>query len=199
MRQSGEISRLPSEQGFTLLQILVASVIITVIAAISAYFLNMASTRGHALYDQTLRIVHASQFFASNTGCYPGTLAALGTAGANGQATGLDGCVPQQNAWNGPYLTALAFNGQNVQIPSDQSGATGTVAQIETGQWLDGNPAMQGRGPEEIAIVLGPVSPSAQAAFCKACNGCAGNGLQTASACFTASGDSIGYVFATAQ
>lgn len=199
MRRFGEISRHPHEQGFTLIQILIAVVIATLIAAISAYFFSLSSTQGHALYEQTMRFVHASQFFAHDTGCYPGTLSVLGTAGANGQATGLNQCAPEQNDWDGPYLSAVTFNGQSVRIPALQSGKTGTTAQIETGQWLDGNSAMQGRGQEEIAIVTSPVTPSAQASFCKACNGCSGNGQSTASTCFTTSGDTIGYVFATAQ
>lgn len=192
-----------AESGLTLVEMLIAGVVLTIFVGIAFSYFSMSSTRGHALYTKTLSFVHASEFFAKDTGCYPNSLSSLGNAGSNGQAEGLNGCTPQQDQWDGPYLSNANFNGGNVVIPSSESGAANTVAKIETGSWMTGSGMMTGRGNVEIAIVMSPVSVSAQKAFCALCNGCYGQGQNAQSnaqtACIAPSNNSIGYVFATAQ
>lgn len=189
----------PSDQGFTLIEMLVAVVIMALGAILTFSVLRFSSTEGASIVDQMQDSVHAAQNFASDTGCYPSTMADMGPAGANGASTGLFGCSPDNAHWNGPYLESGSFLNGNLSIPQSQSGEPNSIAQIETGTWLANNPEMQGRGANEIAVVLGPVSPQVSMVFCKKCGGCAAVGSSTPpSTCFT-TGNDVGEVFATAQ
>lgn len=186
-----------SESGFSLIGILVAIIIALLITCATFYYLDLSGTRGKAIYQTMQSVIHASQNFAANTGCYPGDMSALGTPGAGGHAMGLDDCVPNNHQWDGPYLTQTIYttNG-DLPIPGSQSGAQGTVAAIETGNWLSNNAEMAGRGSLEVAVVIGPLSADTQGKVCKLCNGCAGQGQNTPSTCFV-QGKSVGEVFAS--
>lgn len=191
-----------AESGFSLIGILVAVLIAVIVTAATVYYLNLSNTRGEAVYQTMNAIVRASQNFAQDTGCYPANVAALGTPGANGQAAGLAGCAPNEQQWDGPYLTQTnVFPGGNLSIPESDSGAPGTTATIESGDWLSQNPEMAGRGKEEIAVVIGPVSASTRAEFCKRCNGCAESGNNIPSTCFITNVNgneaTVGKVFAS--
>ncbi|QFX95997.1 hypothetical protein GCD22_01703 [Acidithiobacillus thiooxidans ATCC 19377] len=176
---------------------LAALVIAVIVTAAAVYYLNLSNTRGEAIYQTMNSIVRASQNFAQDTGCYPANVAALGTPGANGQAAGLNDCTPNDQQWDGPYLTQTnIFPGGNLTIPDSDSGMPGTTVTLTTGDWLSQNPEMAGRGKVEVAVLIGPVSASTQAEFCKRCNGCAEQGNNLPSTCFI-TGDAVGKVFAS--
>ena len=184
-----------AESGFSLIGMLAALVIAVIVTAAAVYYLNLSNTRGEAIYQTMNAIVRASQNFAQDTGCYPANVAALGTLGANGQAAGLMGCAPDEQQWDGPYLTQTNPRGK-LTIPDSDSGMPGTTATITKGDWLSQNPEMAGRGKEEVAVMIGPVSASTRAEVCKRCNGCAEQGNNIPSTCFV-TGDSVGKVFAS--
>lgn len=188
-----------SERGFSLIEMLAAAIIMTIIVGSAVYYLSLSGSRGQAIYNTLTEVSQASQNFANNTGCYPGNIASMGIPGANGQASSFDGCTINFNGWDGPYITQdnLLSNG-NLPIPTSNSGESGTEAEIESGSWLSQNPEMDGRGPVEIAVVVGPVSPSVIASVCKICDGCSENGNNLPSTCFV-TGNSIGKVFASVQ
>ncbi len=188
-----------SEKGFSLLEMLAAAIIMTIIVGSAVYYLSLSGSRGQAIYSTLSEVAQAGQNFANNTGCYPSNIASMGIPGANGQAVGFNNCTVNQNQWDGPYITQddLLSDG-NLPVPTSNSGESGTEAAIESGTWLSQNPEMAGRGAVELAVVIGPISPSVIASVCKICDGCSENGNNLPSTCFV-TGNSVGKVFASVQ
>jgi prepilin-type N-terminal cleavage/methylation domain-containing protein len=183
------------EDGFTLTELIVVVVILAVISSVFLFVVNMAPSRGRALYHEVTGTIQAAQYFAQNTGCYPADMAILINPGQTSGGTGLDGCQADLAHWHGPYLQGALTNGLNVALGDDVTGEQGGTLSIQTGTWLAGTASMAGRGGTEIALVAGPVTPQIQAAFCRRCDGCSPASGQ--SACFTLGANEVGYVFAT--
>lgn len=183
------------EDGFTLTELIVVVVVLAVLSTVSLFVVNMAPSRGRALYHEITGTIQAAQYFAHNTGCYPADMAILINPGHTDGGTGLDGCQADLAHWHGPYLQGAVTNGLNVALGDDITGEQNGILSIQTGTWLAGIASMAGRGGTEIALVAGPVTPQIQAAFCRRCDGCSPASGQ--SACFTLGANEVGYVFAT--
>lgn len=183
------------EYGFTLTELIVVAVILAVISSVFLFVVNMAPSRGRALYHEVTGTIQAAQYFAHNTGCYPADMAILINPGQTSGGTGLDGCQSDLAHWHGPYLQGALTNGLNVALGDDVTGEQGSTLVIQTGTWLAGSTAMNGRGGTEIALMAGPLTPQVRAAFCRRCDGCAPASGQ--STCFTLGANEVGYVFAT--
>lgn len=183
------------EEGFTLAELVVVIVVAVTLMTVALFVMNMASSRGRALYHQIVGTVQAAQYFAYGTGCYPADMAMLINPGNTSGGTGLSGCQADLAHWHGPYLQGALTNGLNVALGDDVSGEQGGTLSIQTGSWLAGSASMAGRGGTEIAILAGPVTPEIQAAFCRRCGGCSPASSQ--STCFTLGTNEVGYVFAT--
>lgn len=194
-----------SESGFSLIGILAAAVIAVMVMGTAVYYLNLSNTRGEAIYQTMNALVQASQNFAQDTGCYPSNvvdLEARGINGENGPIYCLGGQMANLDQWDGPYITpSRVFPSGNIHIADSESGMHDTMAYLAVGDWLSQNPEMAGRGKEEVAVMIGPVSASTQAEFCKRCNGCAEPGNNIPSTCFMTNvdgrGATVGKVFAS--
>jgi len=194
-----------AESGFSLIGMLATLVIAVIVTAAAVYYLNLSNTRGEAIYQTMNAIVRASQNFAQDTGCYPSNVVDLETQGINGVGGPIDclgGYKANIDQWDGPYITpSRVFPGGNIHIAASDSGMHDTMAYLAVGDWLSQNPEMAGRGKEEVAVMIGPVSASTQAEVCKRCNGCAEQGNNLPSTCFVTNVDgrglTVGKVFAS--
>ena len=181
--------------GFTLTELVVVIVIAVTLISVALFVINLAPSRGRALYHEIMGTVQAAQYFAHNTGCYPADMAILINPGQTSGGTGLNGCQADLSNWHGPYLQGALTSGLNVALGDDVTGEQGGTLSIQTGTWLSGTAAMSGRGSTEIALLAGPMTPQVQAAFCRRCGGCSPASIQ--STCFTMGTNEVGYVFAT--
>ena len=183
------------ESGFTLMELIVVLVVVGVLYAVALFVLNLAPSRGRAIYHEVTGTVQAAQYFAHNTGCYPADMAMLINSDETSGGTGLGGCQADLAHWHGPYLQGALTSGLNIALEDDVTGKQGSTLSINTGTWLSGTTAMSGRGNTEIALLAGPLTPQVQAAFCRQCGGCSPAASQ--STCFTMGTNEVGYVFAT--
>lgn len=178
-----------NESGFSLIEVLAAIVVLLLIIGAAFYYVSFSSTRGKAIYQTMNSAVEASQEFLQDTGCYPNNMASLGTPGSMGRAQGLDGCVPNDNQWDGPYLTQTTnFPSGNLSIPETESGKSGTSLSITYGGINADNAVMQGRGEFGVSIFVGPLEPQVAKEICKLCNGCSENDKPMPSTCVLLNG-----------
>lgn len=125
--------RLPSgaEDGFSLVEILVALAVLTIIGAALVFSFNFNKSKGQVLYSLMDSVGNAAIRFSVDTSCYPYTTDMLfsqtdGTTNTNtscGTAVG--------NLWNGPYMKTLPVNAsKDILVPQVAPNVTLTITDI---------------------------------------------------------------------
>jgi prepilin-type N-terminal cleavage/methylation domain-containing protein len=110
VRAAGRIQQL--RRGFTLAEVLVSIVILTVLAAVTIPTVQsrMTTARGNALARELLSLSSALNAFRTNVGNFPKNLDYLTTMGTEKYCSGLpvnNFSLGSQALWQGPYISRV--------------------------------------------------------------------------------------------
>ena len=129
-------SHRPQEEGFTLIEIIVALAILVILGTVLFFHFNMSKSKGQALVTAMQGIASAATRFNTDTSCMPtntGELFNQNLAGTNNYC-GID----VASSWNGPYMADRTLDANsNVLLTSI---APATSLKVVEGAFLnDGN------------------------------------------------------------
>lgn len=185
------------EQGFTLIEILIALGVLATIIAGTVIFFNPSKSKGQTLYSTMSAVSQAATRFQLATACYPYQTELLFDKSAVSGNTNNSCGENVSSTWNGPYMQTKAINANgNITFPQI---APNVAIKIISGSFLPNGSSTQ-YAVEAINVPIGV----AKQAF-KACTGgtsTSSYGSNTvAGNCFMAASPSsgitsIGYVFA---
>lgn len=134
-----------SRRGFTLVELLVISVVLAVLAAVvlPRFVCASARSREAALRSDLQLVRNAVSLFRDDTGAYPRSLAALSATAA--PTAGLDADGTRKTIavadWRGPYLESVPsdpISGKAFRY-STADGSVGTVTSSASGTALNGS------------------------------------------------------------
>ncbi len=182
---------LGQEAGFSLVEVLVALAVLTIISAALIFSFNFNKSKGQVLFSLVHSVGDAAERFAVDTSCYPydtallfeQSLAATDTNNSCGAAVG-----PQ---WNGPYMKTLSVTTTN-NVLVTQIGPQVTLSINNIGQ------ALTNGTPNQYAVIASNVPDAIAKQAYIACGGATSN-------CVLVSGsgtpplDTFEYVFAQTQ
>lgn len=157
-----------SECGFSLIEILVALGVLTILGSVSVFAFNSDSSRAQSLYAEATEIGHAADRFALDTSCYPydtemlfsKTVGTTDTNNSCGLAVG--------SAWDGPYMKPRPVNSAKNVVVS-------FARDLSLGIWDIGQTplALPGGKPHQYAVVLKNVPLGVGKKFLEICgNNC---------------------------
>ena len=186
------------ESGFTLIEILVAVVILAIIAGIAFLAINLNSTKGKALYTAMASVAHSAEAFNASLGTYPTVYGAMvETAFEADNTTG----ATLTTTWNGPYAKPkdMGPNG-NLHLNSIASNLTITFSPLTAGS----AGALPNGEAYQYAVVANNVPNNIATQAVNACNGQTGNttgaaGGQCVLEAGTGGTSTVYYVFAQNQ
>lgn len=121
-----------AQSGFTLIEILVALALITLLAVGIALSFNGARSRAQTLLQTMSELASANVRLKNDTGCYADQPVLLidstvaSTTAANFCAKSL------VNTWNGPYVAAFQISGTNVDLDKVADGVAVDFAQVKS-------------------------------------------------------------------
>jgi len=110
-----------AQKGFTLLEIVVVIVVMSLLAAVVVPKLNLGKSKGALLYASMQDTGKALMNFKNDTACYPTKLSALyDKTQANESFCGID----LRDTWRQPYMPKASFDASgNLQIAQLVTGA----------------------------------------------------------------------------
>jgi prepilin-type N-terminal cleavage/methylation domain-containing protein len=127
----------PPQDGFTLLEIVVAIVLLGILASIAVFSFDGSKSRGQMLVSAMEEYGNALLRMKADTACYPRTLEALFSQPAS--ETSFCG-VDLRRQWNGPYAKTARVDGSgNVLLDQIAPNATLSIANASGGagmQWM---------------------------------------------------------------
>lgn len=173
------------EAGFSLVEVLVALAVLTIISAALIFSFNFNKSKGQVLYSLMDSVGNAAERFAVDTSCYPYTTDMLFSA-TDGQSNTNTSCGSAVGTlWNGPYMKTLPVDtNKDVLAPQIAPNAALSIADLGT--------ALPTGNAHQYAVVASNVPDAiAQQAY-RACGGAQSN-------CLVISGtplDTFEYVFA---
>jgi prepilin-type N-terminal cleavage/methylation domain-containing protein len=174
------LSRRSRTAGFTLLELVVAIVLLGILASVTVFSFDGSRSRGQLLVAAMQEYANALTRMKADTACFPARLSALALR-SEAESSLCQVSLVQQ--WNGPYVRDARTNA-NGQILLDQI-APQVVLDLQTGTGLNGGTAY---------LVLAshvPVDVLSQALM--ACNGApAGSETAGARCSRTLAGDGAG-------
>jgi prepilin-type N-terminal cleavage/methylation domain-containing protein len=104
-------TNLAKQKGFSLIELLVALALLTLLAVAIAGAFDGSRSRAQALLSMMSELGSAQARHKNDTGCYTNKPLALFDP-ATGQAAANNVCArAQTNTWNGPYLTRFTADG----------------------------------------------------------------------------------------
>lgn len=170
----------PCPQGFTLLELVVAIVLLGVLASVTVFSFDGSRSRGQLLVTAMQGYADGLVRMKADTACFPARLSALVLR--SDAATSL--CqVSLVNQWNGPYVRDARTNASG-QLLLDQI-APQVVLDLQVAPGINGGTAYQVAASHVPAEILG------QALL--ACNGVAAGQESGAARCSqTLTGDGLG-------
>ena len=156
------------EAGFSLVEVLVALAVLTIISAALIFSFNFAKSKGQVLFSLMHSIGDAAQRFAVDTSCYPYvtgdlfkySLAATDANNSCGFAVG--------SRWNGPYMKTLPTNTTN-NVLVTQIGPQVVLSINDIGQ------ALPSGTPNQYAVIAGNVPTAIAKQAYTACGGANSN------------------------
>ena len=179
------------EAGFSLVEVLVALAVLTIISAALIFSFNFAKSKGQVLFSLMHSIGDAAQRFAVDTSCYPYTtgdlfkqsLAATDTFNSCGAAVGA--------RWNGPYMKPLPLGPIN-NVRVTQIGPQVTVSIYRYNQ------AIPNGLPNQYAVIAYSIPDAIAKQALTACGGANSNCVLWAGGA-TPNTSKVVYVFAQTQ
>ena len=139
-----------AEKGFTLVELLIALVVIVVLAGISLTYFNTSGSKGKALFAMMSETADAAEIFRADVSCYPLTTGVLlqDPGKANKTASWCPNLSVGAN-WKGPYIKPNPLVNGNIVLGNispnltlhvarcvgtncRQSGPTGAAVKVNT-------------------------------------------------------------------
>lgn len=179
------------EGGFSLVEVLVALAVLTIISAALIFSFNFNKSKGQVLFSLVHSVGDAAERFAVDTSCYPydtallfqQSLAATDTNNSCGAAVGAQ--------WNGPYMKTLSVDTNN-NVLVTQIGPQVTLSINDIGQ------ALTSGMPNQYAVLANNVPDAIAKQAYTACGGSTSNCVLVAGT-GTPPLDTFEYVFAQTQ
>jgi len=131
-----------SEEGFSLIEILVAAAIIVILITVIASAVSFGKTKGQALYEDAKTFATAAKRFELATSCYPSNTEVLFNLSAGGDTANSCGeSVAQDNVH--PYINAYSDvdANHNIVLNSIGPGVTATIGESATNTNLNSSEA----------------------------------------------------------
>ncbi len=125
--------RVPPARGFTLLELVVAIVLLGVLASVTVFSFDGSRSRGQLLVTAMQEYANALTRMKADTACFPARLSALALRN-EAEASLCQVSLVQQ--WNGPYVRDARTNGSG-QILLDQI-APQLLLDLQTGSGING-------------------------------------------------------------
>ena len=111
------------QSGFTLIEILVALALITLLAVGISLSFDGSRSKAQALLNNMQELASANVRLKNDMGCYVTKPAGLLTAAGAGSNNGC-GITGTPSSWNGPYIGVVALNGTDVEMNKVAQGVT---------------------------------------------------------------------------
>lgn len=156
--------------GFTLLELVVAIVLLGILASVTVFSFDGSRSRGQLLVAAMQEYANALTRMKADTACFPARLSALALRSEADTSLCQVSLVQQ---WNGPYVRDARTNA-NGQVLLDQI-APQVVLELQTGAGVNGGTAYQ------VAALHVPADVLSQALG--ACNGTAPGTETTTARC----------------
>jgi prepilin-type N-terminal cleavage/methylation domain-containing protein len=177
--------------GFSLVEMIVALAVLTIISAALIFSFNFNKSKGQVLFSLVHSVGDAAERFAVDTSCYPydtallfqQSLAATDTNNSCGAAVGAQ--------WNGPYMKTMPVDANN-NVLVTQIGPQVTLSINDIGQ------ALTNGAPNQYAVLANNVPDAIAKQAYTACGGSTSNCVLVAGT-GTPPLDTFEYVFAQTQ
>ncbi|GBE49136.1 hypothetical protein BMS3Bbin13_00035 [bacterium BMS3Bbin13] len=188
MRVTGMVNQ---EGGFSLVEMIVALGVMTIISAALVFSFNFNKSKGQVLFSLMHSVGSAAERFSVDTSCYPYDTALLFEQSLASTDTNNSCGALVAGQWNGPYMKTLPVNGSN-NVLVTQIGPQVTLSIGNIGQ------ALANGTPNQYAVIASGVPDAIAKQADAACGGSTSN-------CVLVPGtgtppiDTIEYVFAQTQ
>lgn len=157
-------SRPARQEGFTLLELMVAIMLIGVIAALAVFAFNPSKSKGEILFSTMSSVAQAADRFSLDTSCYPYQTNQLFDSGAVSGSTSNSCGSDVSAAWNGPYMKAMSVNASgDITVPQ-----IGPTTALTIGP---ANPPITGDGTTQVAVIATGVPEAIAQQAMRTCDG----------------------------
>lgn len=178
--------------GFSLVEILVALSVLTIIGAAMVFGFNFHKSYGDTLNELMHTIGDSANRFALDTGCYPWHVSALFNKNY-GETNNKNSCKSPVGAlWNGPYMKAMPLDPNGVDVASPQIAPNMRLIISDVGRMLPGGPSNQ------YAVIAERVPRAVAEQAYLACGGASSNCVLAAGG-WTGTTYTLFYVFSQFQ
>ncbi|MBU2835246.1 hypothetical protein HF673_05460 [Acidithiobacillus thiooxidans] len=195
---STEVKNNPDESGFSLIGILAAGLIMTILGVATYGFLSLSGSKSKALFATFTSVAAAAEHYNMSVGAYPTVYGAMvDTNFENDNSTNTN----VSTTWNGPYAKDKDMNTSGVLLlNSIATGATLTFEPLTSGS----TGALPNGLQYQYALVANNIPPSIAHKTTNICNGAHGNSSGAdGGQCVLESGtgglDTVYYIFAQNQ
>lgn len=164
-----EVKNSPDESGFSLVSILVAALIVTIIGVATYGFVNLSGAKSKALFATFTSVAAAAEHYNMSVGAYPTVYGAMvETNFENDNTTGTN----VSTTWNGPYAKDKDMNTSGVLLlNSIATNATLTFVPLTSGS----TGSLPNGMPYQYALVANNIPASIAHETTNICNGAHGN------------------------